>query len=256
MENRIDETFAALKAAGKKALIPFIMAGDPDEAGFVRTLESLPASGADLIEIGMPFTDPMADGPAVQAAGLRALKSGMTLKRTLELLQQFRSKNPHIPLILMGYFNTILAYGTEDFACDAAQCGVDGVIIVDLPPEEADEFTGCAGAVSLDLIRLVTPTTDEARLQKILKGAGGFLYYVSITGVTGTKSADAHAVGRHIAAIKTHTNLPIAVGFGIKTPADAAKMGAVADGIVVGSALLESADIQGKVRALATALAA
>lgn len=256
MENRINETFAALKAANKKALITFIMAGDPDEAAFVKTLEALPASGADLIEIGMPFTDPMADGPAIQAAGLRALKAGMTLKRTLELVQQFRSKNMETPVILMGYTNPILAYGMENFACDAAQCGVDGVIIVDLPPEEAEEFTKSACSVSLDLIRLVTPTTDEARLQKILQGASGFLYYVSITGVTGTASADVQKVGAHIAQIKSRTDLPVAVGFGIKTPEDAAKMAAIADAVVVGSALVESADIQGKVRELAAALAA
>ncbi len=253
---RIPEKFAALKAQGKKALITFIMAGDPDEAAFVKTLESLPDSGADLIEIGMPFTDPMADGPAIQAAGLRALAGGMTLKRTLELLQQFRAKDATTPLILMGYMNPILAYGLEKFAIDAAQSGVDGVIIVDLPPEEADEFTGYADAVSLDLIRLVTPTTTTERLHKILEGAKGFLYYVSITGVTGTKSADTAAVGAHIARIKQHTDMPVAVGFGIKTPEDAAKMSAIADGVVVGSALVESDNIPEKVKSLAAALAA
>lgn len=253
---RIANKFAALKATGKKALITFIMAGDPDEAAFIKTLESLPASGADLIEIGMPFTDPMADGPAIQAAGLRALQSGMTLKRTLELVQQFRAKDADTPIVLMGYTNPILAYGMENFACDAAQCGVDGVIIVDLPPEEADEFTKSACAVSLDLIRLMTPTTNEARLQTILQGASGFLYYVSITGVTGTASADVQKVGAHIAQIKKHTNLPVAVGFGIKTPEDAAKMSAIADAVVVGSALVESSNVAEKVTALAKALAA
>lgn len=255
LDNRIDQKFAALKASGKKALITFVMAGDPDEAGFVKMLDSLPESGADLIEIGMPFTDPMADGPVIQAAGLRALAGGMTLRRILQLVQQFRT-NHDTPIILMGYFNSILAYGSEKFAVDAAQSGVDGVIIVDLPPEEAGEVTGYFQEVSLDLIRLVTPTTDAARLHKILDGAYGFLYYVSITGVTGTKSANAAEIGRHIAEIKRHTDLPVAIGFGIRTPDDAAKMAAVADGIVVGTALIESGDIPAKVKSLAAALAA
>ncbi len=255
LDNRIDQKFAALKAAGKKALITFIMAGDPDEARFVETLHALPASGADLIEIGMPFTDPMADGPVIQAAGLRALEGGMTLKRILQLVQQFREQHD-TPIILMGYFNSILAYGPEKFACDAAQSGVDGVIIVDLPPEEAGEITPYLQDVSLDLIRLITPTTDAARLHKILEGAYGFLYYVSITGVTGTKTANAAEIGQHIAQIKQHTDLPVAIGFGIKTPEDAAKMAAIADGIVVGSALIESDDIPAKVKSLANALAA
>ncbi len=254
--NRIDDKFAALKAQGRKALITFVMAGDPDEAAFVQTLDSLPASGADLIEIGMPFTDPGADGPAIQAAGLRALQSGMTLKRTLELVQQFRVKHEETPVILMGYMNPILAYGVKNFTVDAAQCGVDGVIIVDLPPEEADEIAPYAAEVSLDLIRLITPTTTQERLQKILQGASGFLYYVSITGVTGTKSADTAEVGKHIAQIRQHTNLPIAVGFGIKTSQDAAKMGTIADAVVVGSALIESGNIPEKVQSLAKALAA
>lgn len=255
LDNRIDQKFAALKTANKKALITFVMAGDPDEASFVKTLDSLPASGADLIEIGMPFTDPMADGPVIQAAGLRALEGGMTLKRIIQLVQQFREKHD-TPIILMGYFNSILAYGPEKFAVDAAQSGVDGVIIVDLPPEEAGEITPYLQDVSLDLIRLVTPTTDIDRLHKILDGAYGFLYYVSITGVTGTKSANAAEIGQHIAQIKQHTDLPVAIGFGIKTPEDAAKMSAIADGIVVGSALIESDDIPAKVKSLAGALAA
>lgn len=254
LDNRIDQKFAALKAEGKKALITFLMAGDPDEAHFMTALNALPASGADLIEIGMPFTDPMADGPVIQAAGLRALAGGMTLKRILQLVQQFREKY-ETPIILMGYFNTILAYGPERFATDAAQCGVDGVIIVDLPPEEAGEIVPYLDAVSLDLIRLVTPTTDAQRLHKILEGARGFLYYVSITGVTGTKSANAAEISQHIVEIKHHTDLPVAIGFGIKTPEDAAKMASIADGIVVGSALIESDDIPEKVKSLAAALA-
>lgn len=255
-DNRIEQTFAALKAHSKKALITFIMAGDPDEASFVKTLNGLAANGADLIEIGMPFTDPMADGPAIQAAGLRALAGGMTLKRTLELLQQFRSTNQTTPVILMGYTNPILAYGIQNFVTDAAQSGIDGLIIVDLPPEEADEIAPLAREVSLDLIRLVTPTTTMDRLQKVIEGASGFLYYVSITGVTGTKSANIDQVGKHIEQIRQHTDLPIAVGFGIKTPEDAAKMSAIADGVVVGSALVESDNILGKVKGLSAALAA
>ncbi len=255
-DNRIEQTFAALTARGKKALITFIMAGDPDEDAFVKTLRGLADNGADLIEIGMPFTDPMADGPAIQAAGLRALAGGMTLKRTLELLQQFRATNQTTPIILMGYTNPILAYGVQTFVTDAAQSGIDGLIIVDLPPEEADEIAPFARESGLDLIRLVTPTTTMDRLQKVIEGASGFLYYVSITGVTGTKSANIDQVGAHIEQIRRHTDLPIAVGFGIKTPHDAAKMSAIADGVVVGSALVESDNILGKVKGLAAALAA
>lgn len=240
MTNRIADTFSALKAANRKALVTFVMAGDPDAAKTLSVLEALPDAGADFIEIGMPFTDPMADGPAIQAAGLRALKGGMTLKGVIELLQQFRTHNTHTPVILMGYFNPILSFGPEKFCQAAAKAGADGLIVVDLPPEEAGELSAHALAANLDLIRLVTPTTDEKRLPKVLDGAGGFLYYVSITGVTGTKSADVGAVGSHIARIRKHTDLPVVVGFGIKTPDDVKAMAGIADGVVVGSAIVQN----------------
>lgn len=236
--NRIEKTFAALQTAGRKALITFTMAGDPEEATSLAILERL-AKSADILEIGMPFTDPMADGPAIQAAGLRALAGGMSLKNTLGIVQQFRSKNSVTPIVLMGYFNPILQYGIDKFVNDCKELGVDGLIVVDIPPEEADEIAPKAQQKGLSLIRLLTPTTDESRLQKILQGASGFLYYVSITGVTGTASADPAKVGAHIAAIKKHTGLPIVAGFGIKTPADAATMALIADGVVVGSALVQ-----------------
>ncbi len=238
--SRIEKTFAALKSANKKAFVTFVMAGDPDAAKTAAVLESLPAAGADIIEIGMPFTDPMADGPAIQAAGLRALKGGMNLKGVLELLQQFRAKNTNTPVVLMGYFNPILSFGPEKFCQAAAKAGADGLIIVDLPPEEAGELAAHATAAGLDLIRLLTPTTDAKRLPKVLQGAGGFLYYVSITGVTGTKSADVGAVGQHIAAIRKSTDLPVVVGFGIKTQDDVKNMSAIADGVVVGSAIVQN----------------
>jgi tryptophan synthase alpha chain len=238
--SRIEQKFAAMKAANKKALVTFVMAGDPDAAKTATVLDALPAAGADFIEIGMPFTDPMADGPAIQAAGLRALKGGMNLKGVIELLQQFRSKNSETPVILMGYFNPILSFGPEKFCQAAAKAGADGLIVVDLPPEEAGELSAHALAAGLDLIRLVTPTTDEKRLPKVLEGAGGFLYYVSITGVTGTKSANVDQVGAHIARIRKHTQLPVVVGFGIKTADDVKALGAVADGVVIGSAIVQN----------------
>lgn len=236
--SRIDKTFATLKEKGRKALITFTMAGDPDEATSVGILEEL-AKSADILEIGMPFTDPMADGPAIQAAGLRALGKGMTLKGVLKIVQQFRSKNDGTPIVLMGYFNPILHYGIDKFANDCSDLGVDGLIIVDIPPEEADEIAPVLQQKNINLIRLLTPTTDKARLSKILQGAGGFLYYVSITGVTGTASADPARVGAHIAEIKKSTDLPVVAGFGIKTPEDAAKMAGLADGVVIGSALVQ-----------------
>lgn len=237
---RIEKTFAALKAQQKKALITFVMAGDPNLSKSQEIMDALPAAGADLIEIGMPFTDPMADGPAIQLAGLRALKNGVGLKHALNMAQQFRTKNTETPVILMGYFNPVLSYGCSKFVQDAAEAGVDGLIIVDLPPEESDELAPLAKKVELDFIRLITPTTDAARLSTILGDASGFLYYVSITGVTGTKSADVGAVGAHIAQVKKHTTLPVVAGFGIKTPDDAKAMSAIADGIVVGSAIIQN----------------
>lgn len=237
--NRIDRTFAGLKAANRKALVTFTMAGDPDERTSLAILEQL-ADSADILEIGMPFSDPMADGPAIQAAGNRALYNGMTLAGTLNIVQQFRSKNQDTPIVLMGYFNPVLCYGIDKFLNDCSALGIDGLIIVDVPPEESDEIAPKAQQKNIAFIRLLTPTTDEARLGKILKDASGFLYYVSIAGVTGTASADPAKVGAHIATIKKHTNLPIIAGFGIKTPADAAAMGEIADGVVVGSALVQA----------------
>jgi tryptophan synthase alpha chain len=238
--NRLENTFAKLKADGRKAFITFTMAGDPDAGKSVEILHELAASGADVLEIGVPFTDPMADGPAVQAAGLRALNGGMTLNGVFEIVQQFRSKNNDTPIVLMGYFNPILRYGIDKFINDCNKFGVDGLIIVDIPPEEAEEILPQAQQNNLSFIRLLTPTTDEKRLGKILPQASGFLYYVSIAGVTGTKTADASAVEAHILNIRKSTDLPIVVGFGIKTPADAAQFAAFADGVVVGSAIVQN----------------
>ena len=263
--SRIEKTFEKLQSEGRKALVTFVMGGDPDTEKSLSVLEGLPSAGADLIEIGMPFTDPMADGPAIQAAGIRALNSGMTLKGILKMLQQFRSKDQDTPVILMGYFNPIYAYGINDFVQDAKTAGADGLIIVDLPPEEDEELRVPAQKAGLDFIKLITPTTDEARLAKILESASGFLYYVSITGVTGTKSANVAEVGQHIAQIKKQTDLPVAVGFGIKTPEDAREMAQISDAVVVGSAIVDnilnhkdSADLQqnisNQVESLASAL--
>jgi tryptophan synthase alpha chain len=260
--SRIARAFAKVRAEGRKALVTFTMAGDPDKATSLAILERL-AGSADILEIGMPFTDPMADGPAVQAAGLRALAAGATMAGTLDIVQQFRSKNQDTPIVLMGYFNPVLFYGVEKFCNDCKNIGVDGLIIVDVPPEEAAEIAPKAQQNGIAFIRLLTPTTDEARLGKILKDAGGFLYYVSIAGVTGTASADPARAGAHIAKIRKHTQLPIVAGFGIKTPADAAAMGEIADGIVVGSALVQEiekapagADLPERLGARADALAA
>lgn len=238
--SRIAEKFKQLKADNKKALVTFITAGDPTSEKSLSVLEQLPDSGADFIEIGMPFTDPMADGPAIQASSLRALENGMSLKGVLELLKNFRTKNSATPVILMGYFNPIYKYGCENFVQDAKEAGADGLIIVDLPPEEDEELRIPAQQAGLDLIRLVTPTTIGMRLNTVLENASGFLYYVSITGVTGTKSANIEEVGSHIQQIKQKTDLPVAVGFGIKTPDDAANMSKIADAVVVGSAIVEN----------------
>jgi tryptophan synthase alpha chain len=237
--SRIETVFANLKPQGRKALVTFTMAGDPDAATSLAILDDLAAT-ADILEIGMPFSDPMADGPAVQAAGLRALEAGMTMQGVLKIVQQFRSKNNNTPIILMGYFNPILFYGIDKFSKDCKEMGVDGLIIVDIPPEEAEEIVPRVQQNGLAFIRLVTPTTDESRLAKILKDADGFLYYVSITGVTGTASADPTKVSSHIKEIRGVTELPIVVGFGIKTPADVAAMAGFADGVVVGSALVQT----------------
>ncbi len=238
--SRIEQTFATLKKENKKGLVTFITAGDPSAEKSLSVLRALPDAGADFIEIGMPFTDPMADGPAIQDSSLRALARGMSLKGVLKMVTDFRSGNTQTPIILMGYFNPIYSYGTENFMADAAKAGADGLIIVDLPPEEDSELRIPATKAGLDLIKLVTPTTNDNRLQTVIEHASGFLYYVSITGVTGTKSANIDEVGKHIAHIKTQTDLPVAVGFGIKTPEDAANMCKIADAVVVGSSIVDN----------------
>jgi len=240
MTTRIDTRFAELRQQGRPALVTFVMAGDPDPATSLKILEALPVAGADVIEIGMPFTDPMADGPAIQAAGLRALKAGMTLKKTLALVSDFRKVDAATPLVLMGYYNPIYIYGVDAFLEDAKAAGVDGLIIVDLPPEEDAELCLPAMKAGLNFIRLATPTTDEKRLPAVLANTSGFVYYVSITGITGSASADASAVGAAVARIKRHTGLPVCVGFGIRTPEAARAIAAQANGAVVGTALIDA----------------
>lgn len=260
--NRIDARFQELKTSGRKGLVTFVMAGDPDFSESRKLLEALPGAGADFIELGMPFSDPMADGPAIQAAGLRALKAGACMGRTLELARVFREKDPRTPLILMGYYNPIYVYGIARFARDAAAAGVDGVIVVDLPPEEDGELRGPVAAAGLSLIRLVTPTSDVGRLPVLLEGASGFLYYVSITGITGVGQAQAETVAAHLAGIRVRTDLPVAIGFGIRTPDDVARLAPFGDALVVGSALVESCAsgvgaaerVAARVRALRAAL--
>ena len=253
MTTRIDTRFAKLGAEGRAALVTFVMAGDPDPATSLAIIKALPAAGADLIEIGMPFTDPMADGPAVQAAGLRALAAGETLAGTLKLVREFRADDQSTPIILMGYYNPIYIYGVDRFLVDAKSAGIDGLIVVDLPPEEDDELCKPALAAGLNFIRLATPTTDDARLPKVLTNTSGFVYYVSIAGITGAATPDFGKVATAVARIKSHTNLPVAVGFGVTTAADAAAIAAGADGVVVGSTLVDavrhSLDANGKATA-------
>lgn len=238
--NRLDRRFAALKAANRPGLVAFLSSGDPDHQTAGQLLNALPAAGADVIELGMPFTDPMADGPAIQASALRALRGGVTMARTLKLVSQFRLQERETPLVLMGYYNPIHAYGLAKFCQDAARVGVDGLIIVDLPPEEDAELRLAAKDNNIHVIRLATPTTDDQRLPQVLEGAGGFLYYVSITGITGAAAPDPVAVAANVARIKKHTDLPVAVGFGIRTGAQAAAIGAFADAAVVGSAIVSA----------------
>jgi tryptophan synthase alpha chain len=238
--SRIDQRFAALGNAGRKALVTFVTAGDPDYATSETILLGLPAAGADLIELGMPFSDPMADGPAIQASSLRALKAGHTMRKTLELVRSFRAHDAHTPLILFGYYNPVYIYPREAFLDDAKAAGADGLIIVDVPPEADAEVCLPALARGLNFIRLATPTTDDARLPAVLANTKGFLYYVSITGITGTAAPDVAAVHAHIARIKRSTPLPIAVGFGVKSPEQARAIAAGADGVVVGSALVNA----------------
>lgn len=250
---RIDRRFAAVKAEGRAALVTFVMAGDPDLATSLAIVRALPAAGADLIELGMPFTDPMADGPAIQAAGLRALNAGATLRKTLQLVRDFRAGDADTPIILMGYYNPIYVYGVDAFLRDALQAGVDGLIVVDLPPEEDDELCKPALAAGLNFIRLATPTTDDKRLPAVLANTSGFVYYVSITGITGSATPDFGKVADAVARIKRHTDLPVAVGFGVKNAASAEAIARGADGVVVGSALVEavraSLDADGKATA-------
>lgn len=236
--SRISTRFAALKAANKKAFIPFITAGDPDLATFAEILAGLPKAGCDLIEIGMPFSDPMADGPAIERANLRAFAAGIKLGKILNLVSDFRKQDSETPIILMGYANPIYAYGIEKFVTDAHSAGVDGLIIADLPPEEDSELRLAAQKQNIDIVRLVTPTTDEKRLATVLNGAGGFLYYVSVTGITGSKQVNAAPVRRAIETLRAHTALPVAVGFGISTPEQAQEIATHADAVVVGSAIV------------------
>jgi tryptophan synthase alpha chain len=238
--SRIAARFAALRKDGRKAFIPFLEAYDPDPATSMALLRGFPRAGADLIEIGVPFTDPMADGPTVQRAGQRALKAGATLAGTLAMVRDFRREDDATPIILMGYYNPILSYGVERFCTDAAASGVDGLIIVDVPPEEADEVEPAARANGLDLIRLVAPTTDEERLPRVLAATTGFVYYVAITGITGTRSATTEALAAAIPRVRRHTGLPIAIGFGVRTPEQAAEAARIADGAVVASALIDT----------------
>ena len=242
-----------MQEEGRAAFVTFVMAGDPDPATSLAIIKALPKAGAEIIELGMPFTDPMADGPSIQAAGLRALKAGMTLKKTLELVRDFRKDDNATPLVLMGYYNPIYIYGVDKFLADAKTAGVDGLIIVDLPPEEDDELCIPALKAGLNFIRLATPTTDDKRLPAVLANTSGFVYYVSITGITGAAAADSTAVGEAVARIKRHTKLPVCVGFGIRTPQAARAIAEKADGSVVGTALVDalrdSLDAEGKATA-------
>jgi len=240
MTTRIDARFAQLRREGRSAFVTFVMAGDPDPETSLAIVKALPQAGADLIEIGMPFTDPMADGPSIQAAGLRALKAGMTLKKTLALVGAFRKTDDATPLVLMGYYNPIYIYGVDRFLVDAKAAGVDGLIIVDLPPEEDEELCLPALQAGLNFIRLATPTTDDKRLPAVLANTSGFVYYVSITGITGAAAAELGSVGDAVARIKRHTGLPVCVGFGIRTPEAARAIAERADGAVVGTALIDA----------------
>jgi tryptophan synthase alpha chain len=250
-ETRISQRFAALKAEGRAGLVTYLVAGDPDAATSRTLIRGLPAAGADLLEIGMPFSDPMADGPAIQAAALRALKAGMTLRGTLALVRDFREGDQATPVVLMGYYNPIYRYGVPAFLADAKAAGVDGLIVVDLPPEEDDELCTPSREAGIDFIRLAAPTTDDARLPVVLARASGFVYYVSITGITGTKSAALADVETAVARLRRHTALPLAVGFGIRTPGQAAAVARTADAAVVGTALVQqvAANLDGGGRA-------
>ena len=240
MTERLDRRFAALREEGRPAFVTYIMGGDPDFETACRIVEALPAAGADVIELGMPFSDPMADGPAIQAAGMRSLGSGHTMARTFETVRRFREKDADTPIVLMGYYNPIYQYGTDAFLNDCMEAGVDGLIVVDLPPETDEELCIPALAKGLAFIRLATPTTNEKRLPRVLENTAGFLYYVSITGITGAAAPEPDAVGRAVAKLKEHTDLPICVGFGVRDAASAKAIGEQADGVVVGTALVKA----------------
>ena len=236
---RIADTFARLRAADRKAFVAYVMAGDPDAETTAEIVRRLPGAGVDVIELGLPFTDPMADGPTIQAAGQRALAGGMTLQGTLDIARAFRAHDDTTPIVLMGYYNPIHSRGVDRFLAEAGDAGVDGLIVVDLPPEEDEELCLPARAAGLDFVRLATPTTDDARLPRVLTDTSGFVYYVSINGITGAGAAQAEAVAPEVARIKARTDLPVVVGFGIKTPDAARDIAAVADGCVVGSAIID-----------------
>ena len=240
MTHRIADRFAACAREGRAALVTYVMAGDPDPLTAQALVDALPAAGADVIELGMPFSDPMADGPSIQAAGLRALKAGMSLKGTLETARRFREKDQATPIVMMGYYNPIYIHGVERFLADAKASGIDGLIVVDLPPEMDGELCLPALAAGIAFIRLATPTTDDKRLPKVLQNTSGFVYYVSMTGITGGRIADYGKVSDAVARIKRHTDLPVAVGFGVKTPENAAAIASGADGVVVGTALIDA----------------
>jgi tryptophan synthase alpha chain len=240
MSTRIETRFAALKEEGRAALVTFTMAGDPDYDTSLAIAKALPKAGADIIELGMPFTDPMADGPAIQAAGLRALKSGQRMTKTLAMVREFRKEDSETPIVLMGYYNPIFIYGSDRFLSDAKAAGVDGLIVVDLPPEEDDELCLPALKAGLNFIRLATPTTDDRRLPTVLTNTSGFVYYVSITGITGAAAPDTTRVATAVERIKRHTGLPVAVGFGVRTAEQARAIAEGADGVVVGSALVDA----------------
>jgi len=255
---RIDARFAELAKQGRSAFVTYVMAGDPDPETSLNILKALPKAGADIIEFGIPFTDPMADGPSIQAAGLRALKAGMTLKKTLEMVRGFRKDDDTTPLVLMGYYNPIYIYGVDKFLADAKTAGVDGLIIVDLPPEEDTELCIPALKAGLNFIRLATPTTDDKRLPAVLANTSGFVYYVAIAGITGGAAADPNVVGEAVARIKRHTQLPVCVGFGIRTPDAARAIAAKANGAVVGTALVDAlyGSLDGEGRATAKTVGA
>ena len=249
--SRIDARFAALKAENRAGFVAYVMAGDPDPATALAILQGLPATGADLIELGFPFSDPMAEGPPIQRAAQRALKAGMTVRGTLDLVRAFRQGDQQTPIILMGYLNPVLSYGFDAFARDAAEAGVDGLIVVDCPPEESDPLADALDHEGVALIRLATPTSDDRRLEVVVRRTSGFVYYVSVAGVTGVKEADAAVVAPAVARVRRASGLPVAVGFGVKTPERAAAVARVADAVVVGSALVDQV-AQGLAQGLST----